>query len=99
MSTPKPAPRRSSRVTFSDELRDRIESCGESPHALAVRAGVNPAVVSRFLTGVRPSLTTVTVNRLADALGLHLTGGNPRPRTRPAAKSKSKHCNASKNSG
>lgn len=84
MSTPKPAARRAPRVTFSDELRDRIAGSGLTPHALAVRAGVNPAVVSRFLTGARPSLTTATVDRLADTLGLHLTGGNPRPRASPA---------------
>lgn len=84
MSTPSTATRRSSRVTFSDELRDRIAASGLTPHALAVRAGINPAIVSRFLTGARPSLTTATVDHLAEALGLHLTGGNPRPRAKPA---------------
>lgn len=42
---------------------------------LAVRANISPALLSRFLTGARPSLTTATVDRLVDILDLHLIGG------------------------
>lgn len=88
MTTTKPTARRARRArraSFSDELKDAIDRSGMTPHALAVRAGVSPAMLSRFMTGVRPGLTTTTVDRLAEALGLHLVGAAAKPGPRRAA--------------
>ncbi len=67
MSAKKPARRAG---TFSDQLRDILVSRG-SAAAVARDAGVSASVVLRFLSGER-GMTTDTLDRIADAVGLRL---------------------------
>jgi len=69
--------------SFSAQIRGIIRSRTETPHALARRAGVDVAGLSRFLSGER-GLTTPCVDRLFAALGLRLVEGS---RKRPPAAS------------
>jgi plasmid maintenance system antidote protein VapI len=62
---------RRSTPTLSDQLRDAIQSGPKTPHAIASEADVDPAVVSRFLTGKR-TLQLSTADRLAGVLRLRL---------------------------
>jgi hypothetical protein len=77
----KPATRRATRATFSDELRDAIERSGLTPYALGKEAAVDPGILSRFLAG-RRGMTTDTVDRITATLGLHL-GAPARAKGRP----------------
>lgn len=65
----KAAPRRRA-GTFSDSIREAI---GRQPSAAHVArlAGISPSVVLRFLAYQR-GLTTDTLDKLADALGLRV---------------------------
>jgi transcriptional regulator with XRE-family HTH domain len=76
-------PRRTTRATFSDELRDAIERSDLTPYALGKAAGIDPGILSRFLAG-RRGVTSDTIDRIASTLGLHLgtaTRGKGRPRS------------------
>ena len=73
--------------TFSDQLRRIIAECGLSRYEIARRSGVDKAALSRFAHGER-GLTTETLDRLAEALGLELVAKR-RP-TRKAKKCKPK---------
>jgi transcriptional regulator with XRE-family HTH domain len=59
------------RHTVSQQLRDVIRHRGLTAYALARDAGIDPGMVSRFLTGER-SLRLDSVDRIAAALGLRL---------------------------
>jgi transcriptional regulator with XRE-family HTH domain len=62
-------------TSVATELRNRIavrQAAGlESPHALAVAAGIDPSAMSRFLGGHR-GLSLESVERLAAALGFRV---------------------------
>ena len=61
-------------VTVTDQLRAAIEAETKrrTLYQVAKGSGVNWAVLSRFLTGERPTLRSDTVDRLCDSLGLEL---------------------------
>jgi transcriptional regulator with XRE-family HTH domain len=59
------------RHNLAYQLREVIESRGLSAYAAARLAGVDPGVVSRFMTGER-DIRLETDGRLAAALGLRL---------------------------
>jgi hypothetical protein len=59
-------------------LRSAVLSCGLSPNALAIKAGVPVPVLSRWLAGSRRSITLITAGRLARVLNLELTRQDPR---------------------
>ncbi len=69
------------------QLREIVEARGLTAYALGKRAGVDPGVVSRFLTGER-DIRLETADRLAAVLGLRLvevgTKGKAGRRVRPA---------------
>jgi transcriptional regulator with XRE-family HTH domain len=71
--------------TFSEQLRDAMVSSGHTGAELAELAGVDPAVISRFMAGKR-EIRTGTVDRIAEALGLRLVeAARPKgPGRRPA---------------
>jgi transcriptional regulator with XRE-family HTH domain len=75
--------------SFSEQLRDAMASSGHTGAELAELAelaGVDPAVISRFMAGKR-EIRTTTVDRIAEALGLRLVeGARPKPRGRRPAK-------------
>ena len=66
-------------MTVTDQLRAAIEAETKrrTLYQVAKGSGVNWAVLSRFLTGERPTLRSDTMDRLCDYLGLEL-----RPRRR-----------------
>ncbi len=74
-SEPKPC-----RQVISRQLRAMIEGRGLSARALGREAGVDSAVITRFLKDER-GLTLDTLDRLADVLGLRLIEGAPSKRT------------------
>ena len=57
--------------SLSGQLRDVIGSRGLTPYAVAKEAGIDPGMVSRFVSGER-DLRLGTVDRIAHALGLRL---------------------------
>ena len=67
-ATPRALP---NRHTLSYQLREIIDARGLTAYAAGQLAGVDPGVVSRFLTGQR-DIRLETADRLATALGLRL---------------------------
>src|SRR4051794_26644103 len=61
----------SGRHSLSQQLRDLIDSRGLTAYGAAKLAGVNPAVVSRYMDGTR-DIRMATADKLAAALGLRL---------------------------
>ncbi len=53
-------------------ILEAIRESGRAPHAIARDAGVDPAVVQRFVAGSRPDLYLSTASRICAALGLRL---------------------------
>jgi len=66
------------RRSFTDELRAAIDASGQSRYALCQALGLDPAVMSRFMSRQR-GLSLGTVDKLAKVLDLHITKGR-RPR-------------------
>jgi len=60
-----------------EQLRNAIRASGESLNQLGERCGVGRDRLSRFLRGQR-DLTLEAAEKIAEALGLQLTGGRPR---------------------
>ena len=71
--------------TVSDQLRDAIRDCGFSVRELGKQADVDDGIIHRFLADQR-GLTTATIDRLAEALGLRLVESRGRGRVGPAAR-------------
>jgi transcriptional regulator with XRE-family HTH domain len=63
--------REKERQTFSNQLRQIMANSGLSRYEIAKRSGVDEAALSRFASGER-GLTTDTLDRLTQALGLEL---------------------------
>jgi transcriptional regulator with XRE-family HTH domain len=59
------------RAPISDQLRAIINARGMTPYAVSQVAGVSPSILTRFINGDR-GLSTGTLDRVADALGLEL---------------------------
>lgn len=59
------------RVDLSEQLRRAIKESGLTPYRIATDAGVDRAVMTRFVNGSR-GLTLDTASRIADYLGLEL---------------------------
>ena len=57
--------------TVSEQLREAIAQAGQSLRLIAEECGVNDAQLSRFMRAER-GLTTKTVDRLCEYLGLEL---------------------------
>lgn len=60
----------------SDQLRDAINRCGLNRNQLAIRSGVTPATLSRFVNH-KNKLTLDAVDRLAAVLPIKITVGKP----------------------
>lgn len=72
---------RPAKHTISYQLREIIEARGLCGHAVARLAGLDEAVVRRFLSG-RCAPRLDTVDRIAEALGLRLVEVAARARPR-----------------
>jgi hypothetical protein len=57
--------------SFSDEIRNAVRRSGRTNNSIAAAMGIAPSVLHRFMRG--SGLTTVTLDRLAKVLDLHVT--------------------------
>jgi hypothetical protein len=64
---------------WSRAIRDEIRNQGASAYSVAQRAGIDPAIVQRFVTEARGGIYLDTGELIANALGMRLVGP-PRPR-------------------
>ena len=62
---------RKRRVDLSEQLRRAIRDSGLTPYRIATDAGVDRAVMTRFVNGDR-GLTLDTASRITEYLGLEL---------------------------
>lgn len=60
---------------FADMMRQTMKADGRTKYAIARDAGLNPAVVARFLTGER-DITLTTAEKICRVLGLELRPGD-----------------------
>src|SRR5215210_3041439 len=67
----------------SVQLREAIERSGLTAYAVGRRAGVDPGVVQRFVTGER-DIRMGTADKLCEVLGLRLVEDGRRKKGRPA---------------
>jgi transcriptional regulator with XRE-family HTH domain len=71
------ANKRTTKMTFSEQLHQAIESSGMSRYQISKGSGVEQSALSRFVSGQR-GLTTSALDKLADFLDLRLTmAGKP----------------------
>lgn len=59
--------------TLKRTIRDEILAGRASTRSLAKAAGISQPMVSRFVTGARPTVSLKTAASLAEVLGLELT--------------------------
>lgn len=57
--------------TFSEQLRQLIETCGESRYRISQETGIHESQLSRFMHGTG-RLTNETIDVLAEYLGVEL---------------------------
>jgi len=67
------------RHTFSRQLRDALASRGISCAEMAKLTGVDPSILSRFLSGER-EIRSGTIDKLAEAFGLRIVETEERPK-------------------
>lgn len=72
------------RQTVSDAVRRAIEKSGVTRYRICREAGIDQASISRFMAG-KTGLTTASLDRLADVLGLDVVARGP-VRVSPPAK-------------
>lgn len=57
--------------TFSDDLRRAIEQCGKTRYRIGLEAGVDQAVLCKFMQGER-GMSLASIEKLYAYLGLRL---------------------------
>ncbi|MCH8044936.1 MAG: helix-turn-helix transcriptional regulator [Planctomycetes bacterium] len=65
------AKRRKKTLTFTEQIRTAIETCGVTRYRIAQETDVSEAALSRFMTGER-GLATSSLDKLAEYLKLEL---------------------------
>jgi transcriptional regulator with XRE-family HTH domain len=70
---------------ISDQLREVIAARGLSGYAVATAAGLNPAIISRWIGGER-GLSSESLDAVAEALGVRLVEGRGGLRRIPGRK-------------
>jgi hypothetical protein len=60
------------RLKLSDQLRQAIETCGQTRYRIAQATGISEATLCRFMSGDR-GLPMKTLDTLADYLELNIT--------------------------
>lgn len=75
--------------TISTQLRDAIRDSGLSVRELGLQANIDDGMIHRFLAGQR-GLTTSTVDKLGEVLGLRLIEGGRRVKARTAQRQQRK---------
>jgi transcriptional regulator with XRE-family HTH domain len=64
------------RLPLSQRLRRIVDDAGVSRYRICMAAKVDPGAMSRFMTG-KTGLTLVSLDALADVLGLELVARGP----------------------
>ncbi|MFQ5733600.1 MAG: helix-turn-helix domain-containing protein [Planctomycetaceae bacterium] len=59
------------KAKLSDQVRDAVDSCGESRYAIAKATGISNSTLSRFMSGER-GLTTTALDILSEYLELNI---------------------------
>ena len=67
--------------SFSDELRAAIDAADKTRYQLSKETGIAQATLSRFMHGLG-GLSTSGLDKIAAALGLHLTTEQPTRKTK-----------------
>ena len=62
-------------MTFSDQIRRAVRSCGLTRYRIAQEAGIEQASLSRFMAGA--GVTTKTLDAVARVLRLEVTMKGP----------------------
>ena len=62
---------------FSDEIRAAVQNCGKTRYRIAKETGIDAAALCRFVQG-KMGLTTDTLDKLTEYLGLRIVTGKPR---------------------
>jgi len=78
------------RQRVTDAVRQAIRTAGVSRHRICRDAGIDKASISRFMAG-KTGLTTASLDRLADVLGLDVVARGPvsvSPKQKPGRKSR-----------
>jgi transcriptional regulator with XRE-family HTH domain len=65
------------KLSFSHEIRNAIENCGETRYSISKATGIAQSTLSRFMDSER-GLPMKTLNRLAEYLDLHIVVGKKR---------------------
>ncbi len=61
---------------MSDEIKHAILNCGKSRYRIAKETGIDAAALCRFIHG-ETGLTTDTLDKLADSIGIWLVFDKP----------------------
>lgn len=64
-------PKKTQRLSLSDELRQAIERSGVSRYSIWQQTGIDQGSLSKFMDGER-GLGMESIDKLADLLGLHI---------------------------
>jgi transcriptional regulator with XRE-family HTH domain len=59
------------RIRLSDQIREAVETCGQTRYRIAKATGISEATLSRFMSGKR-GLPMNTLDTLADYLNLNV---------------------------
>ena len=65
------------RLTLGDEIRAAVDGSGLSRYRICKVIEIDQGTFSKFMAG-KVGLTLATLNKLAEALNLHITAGKPR---------------------
>lgn len=65
------------RLKLTDQIRRAVDRSGMSRYRIAKTLDISQATLSRFMAG-KHGLTTVTMDRLADLLKLHIVVKHPK---------------------
>jgi transcriptional regulator with XRE-family HTH domain len=65
------AKKRKPTIRFSDEIREAVDSCGQSRYAISKATGLSESMLSRFMAGDR-GLSMKALDVLAAYLDLHV---------------------------
>ncbi|MCI0640724.1 MAG: helix-turn-helix domain-containing protein [Gemmataceae bacterium] len=63
------------RLTFTDEIRDVIDTCGMTRYRIAKELAISESLLSRFMSG-KGGLSMEKLDTLAEFLGIHVATGN-----------------------
>ena len=66
-------------ITFTDQLRQIVETCGMSRYQLAKESGIDETTLCRFVHGER-CLSERNLDKFGKYLGLRIVANKPQPK-------------------